>query len=99
MRTSVLRTGCRDLTYELVGVLYKEWQLSWHQLDFIRTAKKVPGYIAIVIAIALAISVILYTPQYDSVDRHPIHRVVNGLNIALPDNLRGFAIEQLVPLP
>jgi hypothetical protein len=99
MRTSVLRTGCRDLAYELVGVLYKEWRLSWHQRGLIRAAKKIPSYIAIVIAIALAINVIVSAPSHVSIDRYPTHRAVNGLNIALPDNLRGFPIEQLVPLP
>jgi hypothetical protein len=75
------------------------WRQSWHQGDLIRTAKTIPGYITIVIVIAFAINVIVSAPLHDSIDRHPTHRVVNGLNIALPDNLRGFAIEQLIPLP
>jgi hypothetical protein len=80
-------------------VLHHEWRAISHQGDVRRAAKKISGYVAAVIGISLAINVILSTPSHESGDRYPAHEVVNGLHIAVPENLRGYPIEQLVPLP
>ncbi len=99
MQVLVVRTANRNLAYKLVSVMYEEWRVSWHQHDLVQAAKKISGYIAVVMAIALAIDVIGSAPLRDSGERYATHRVVNGLHIALPENLQGVAIEQLVPLP
>jgi hypothetical protein len=87
------------MAYELIGVLYHEWQAVWCQGNATRSAKKISGYIAAVIGISLAVNVILSAPQQQSDARRPGHQVVNGLHIAVPDNFRDIPIEQLVPLP
>jgi hypothetical protein len=109
MRAStIVRSVCRDLAYELVCVNHECRAIS-HQGDVRRAAKKISGYVAAVIAISLAINVILSVPRHASGDRRAAHSngvhsgaahsVVNGLHIGLPENLRGYPIEQLVPLP
>jgi hypothetical protein len=100
MRTStIIRTTSRNLAYELVGIFYHKWQAAWRRGHANRSAKKISGYIAAVIGISLAVDVILSAPQHRSDDHRPGHQVVNGLHIAVPDNFRDIAVEQLVPLP
>ncbi len=99
MRTPVPQAAARDLANELVSVLYDDWRQSWHQCGLVGIAKKIPGYIGVVIVIAFTVTAILSAPPHDSIGRYTNHQVVNGLHIALPSNLRDVAIEQLVPLP
>jgi hypothetical protein len=87
------------MTYELAGVLYREWRAAWRRGDVTRSARKISGYIAAVVGISLAVNVILSAPQHRSDDSQPGHQVVNGLHIAMPNNFRDIPIEQLVPLP
>jgi hypothetical protein len=97
--SSIVWSVSRDLTYELVRALDHEWRAIWRQSDVRRVAKKVSGYMVALIAISLAINVVVSAPWHDSGNRYPGHEVVNGLHVAVPENLRGFAIEQLIPLP
>lgn len=100
MRAStIVRSVNRALAYELVCVLRHEWRAMSHQGDVRRVAKKISGYVAVVIASSLAINVILSAPRRESGNRYPVHSVVNGLHIAVPDRLRSFPIEQLIALP
>ena len=100
MRAStVIQNLNRDLAYELVGVLRHEWRAISRRVNVRRAAKNLFGYVAAVIVISLAVNVILSAPWQASDYRYPRHVVVNGLHIAVPENLRAFPIEQLVPLP
>jgi hypothetical protein len=100
MRTSmIVRSLNRDLAFELFRVLCNEWRAIIRQDGIRRTAKKIAGYLIALLAISLAVNVMISAPSRDSARRYPGHQVVNGLHIAVPENLRGFAIEQLVPLP
>src|SRR5512135_3535667 len=96
---TIIRDVNRDLAYELVGVLRHEWRAISRRVNVTRVAKKFFGYVAAVIIVSLAINVILVAPRHASDHRYPRHVFVNGLHIALPENLQAFPIEQLVPLP
>ena len=100
MRAStIIQNVNRHLAYELVGALRHEWRVISHRVDVTRAAKNLFGYVAAVIVISLAVNMILSAPWHTSDYRYPRHVVVNGLHIAVPENLRAFPIEQLVPLP
>jgi hypothetical protein len=70
-----------------------------HPGDVSRAAKKITGYVAVVIASSLAINVILSAPRHEPGNWRPAQNGVSGLHFAVPDTLRSFPIENLVPLP
>ena len=99
MKTStIVRTTTRDLTSELVNILYHEWRAVLRRGNATRSAKKISGYIAAVIGISLAINVIL-SAAWQSNNSPAAPYVVHGLHIAVPDNLRSIPVEQLLALP
>ena len=93
------------LIYELVSFLYRRYQEPWSLGDHVGITKKIAGFAAIAMVIALAVIVIVSAPLHGSkkysmpTESGALHDVVDGLHIALPENLRYIAIEQLVPLP
>jgi hypothetical protein len=95
---TAVRTISRNLAYELIAVRH-HWRPAWSWADVSLSAKRISGYIAAVIAISFAVNLILSAPGRESTDVLSARDVVNDLHIAVPSNLRGFAIEQLVPLP
>lgn len=97
--SSVVRAISRDLLCELIGALQNESRAAWRRAELSRAAKKAAGYVAAVIAAALAINVLLSAPTHESGTPYQAHDAVNGLHIAVPSNLHNFPIEQLVPLP
>ena len=97
--SSVVRSIRRDLVCELLGALQNESRAALRRTEISRAAKKAAGYIAVVIAAALAINVLLSAPTHESGTPYQTHDAVNGLHIAVPSNLQNFPIEQLVPLP
>ena len=100
MRAStIIQNVNRDLAYELFGVLRHEWRAISHRVHVTRAAKNLFGYVAAVIVISLVVNLILSAPWDISDYRYPRPVVVNGLHIAVPENLRAFPLEQLVPLP
>ena len=100
MRTStIIWSVSRTLAYELVCVLHQDWRAISHESHVRRAAKTISGCVAAAIGIVLAINMIFAAPWYESQNRHPGHYVVNGLHIAVPENLRSYPIEQLLPLP
>jgi hypothetical protein len=78
---------------------------SWHLDDLLRNAKKIIGYVTVVIAIVIIAGVLLSAPFLASkksstlAESNSTHEVVDGLHIALPANLSYIAIEQLIALP
>jgi hypothetical protein len=88
-----------ELAYEFFRVLHQEWRAAWHQNDATRFVRTFFGWVVAAIAISLATNVIWSAPN-EAVAHNPVHHVLNnGLHIAVPDVLRAFPIEQVIPLP
>jgi hypothetical protein len=67
---------------------------------------KIAGLLTAVIAFSFALDTILSgkfasdaTTKSDFADPRAAHVVVNGLHIAIPNNLAHVAIDELIPLP